>query len=318
MMLSKVRGQELAEEFPEIADDFRRGYTLPQLARKYSNDDDTSESVAVSSTWEALQILISPKEYAQLRTARQKVFGKIRGRLGGNTTYQRKVGAFALSQKARKAASHKGGKRGGTIAGNKVYLERIGMFAPDFDREAAAKRRTISRGETPYEWKKRRTKFGWLTERDFIIVLKFADELTWKEIADTVNAKFGNDRNWSALQSAYGTWARQDQQKEKGKKRKKSPARNAERKAGEGTRRFKTFDVFDSAKHKVLKRRQVPLDHEKRRTKYGMISEKAYVIALREKDGLLWRQIADRVNAVFHNNRHLNTLQGRYMLWKRA
>ena len=90
--LSEARGKELAREFPEIADDYRKGYTVLELARACPNY--ISQSVAQGSIWVELTRLIESKELASLGRTRCKAGAKYRGSLGA--TYPEKDFAMYL------------------------------------------------------------------------------------------------------------------------------------------------------------------------------------------------------------------------------
>ena len=114
--LAERRGKELAREFSEIADDYRKGYTLLELALAYSPDYLLSQSVAQDSIWVALTRLIESEELASPGRVRCKAGAKYRGSLGEIESFKRRVSAFGMTKSKRKAASHKGGKIGGHIA----------------------------------------------------------------------------------------------------------------------------------------------------------------------------------------------------------
>ncbi len=204
---SKEKGMELAETNPEMADEFRVYppiITLEQLGEKYSEDYDISKNVARSCAWEALRILIKPKELEEICKRRNSFFRRISGRKGGAVTYKRGTGAFGISLEKRLEALHKAGKIGGAIAGKMLYEQGRGIFDKTNAREMMRKA-VISRGLVPYDGEQRKTELGLLNEREYIVKLKQDGGYSWRAITSLTNGIFRNGRNRTTLITIYNS-----------------------------------------------------------------------------------------------------------------
>jgi len=159
--LSELRGKQLADKHPEIAEEYR-GSTLRGLAKKYSPDYKISESVAINSIYNALRDLasrglISLDELEEIGKRHIKENaeknGHKTGEANGLANYEAKIGIGKLSRKDL----HKQGR--GTM---------------------------VKRGFTPLNLRRRNTEYGRFHEGELIVHLKEQEFLGWKEIAEEV------------------------------------------------------------------------------------------------------------------------------------
>jgi len=213
LKLSIQRGKELAREHPEIADGYRHGKTLDQLARKYSNDYDISDRVAVVSIYYALKELI-PKDELRGISAQHIIAGRNKGgAVTGARMLKEGLGIWAPeNEKKLDEARKKGGRIGGSVAGTLLYEEGRGIFAlSKSDLHNQGIRAAIARGEVPYEARKRRTESGLVSEKEYVIYLK-SQNLRWGKIARMVNRVFGNNRKFGSIRTLYNSrWKKQKQ-----------------------------------------------------------------------------------------------------------
>lgn len=279
--LAKKRGKTLARNHPELARKYTTS-TLEKLAEGYSVDYDKSIHVARNTVWNALSKLMDPDEQRKIAKQRQDDALAEFASDGGSTTFERGVGIFGMNEKDRKAACKKGGEN--SSGGKKsYYIARTGIAAlTDEQRIEQGKKNAIARGQIPYDGIEKKTYLGRLTEKQYIINLKLQGQLSWQEIADDVNSVFGNNRKAPTLNKMWNQcWK---------------------------------ISILGPP----IPKEKTPYKGEKRKTSYGSLDEKEYILCLRHSDlTLTWREIAQEVNSVFGMNRDYKALRQIYnRKWK--
>lgn len=217
--LAKKLGRKLAEEYPEIVDEYREGATLKEIGNKY-----IGSSVGLAAAYNALLILLDEKEFREIALAHKRTSGRKAGRIIGRKNYEQGRGIFSLTREKREKARRKGGrrlykKRKGIFAlteerlsearrngGRLSYEQGKGIFALTREElSEAARRSVVVRGQKPYSDVFRKTDFGYMDERSYIITLRCSGYL-WREITEKINRIFENNRNIKSLQNNYKRW----------------------------------------------------------------------------------------------------------------
>lgn len=169
---ARKRGKILAQDQPELADEWKAGVSYSQLSEKYIAG--ISRSVGKEIIAQALKRLI-PKEERSLISYQHKRQG---GFQTGKMCVQTKAGIYGLSKRQKTLVSQ---------MGKKASL--------------------AARGIAPYDGVVELTPFGPTTEEDYIKKLiglrQWNKGYTWKKIAEFANAVFGNNRNWKALRISF-------------------------------------------------------------------------------------------------------------------
>jgi len=120
MKVGKRKSDEIAAEFPQIADDYRSGSTLDRIVKSYKFMERYSFGSfgsAYSAVYRALRRLIPEGELDEI--------GRLHRVKGGRTVYERGVGLYAVDKEIRRAAS----RRGGSIGGTRTYERGHGFFS---------------------------------------------------------------------------------------------------------------------------------------------------------------------------------------------
>jgi hypothetical protein len=171
-------GEQIARNHPEISDEFRDGKTLRELAFDYSPDYKISESVAINSIYNALQMLMSSEELRRIskehiRTNSRRVMEILNRTMNKVEVYEKGLGKLSKSE------LHANGRRA-----------------------------AISRGLIPFELNPRNTGYGKMNEPEYVFFLKDEafQEYSWREIALEVNEVFDNNRTPRTLQVSYQRW----------------------------------------------------------------------------------------------------------------
>ena len=88
-----------------------------------------------------------------------------------------------------------------------------GLFCASAEKQREMRRDSIlARGITPYDGEKVETKYGLLSEKDYIIKLKERELLKrkgclkWKDIVEESNEVFNTDRAWSNVKALYNKY----------------------------------------------------------------------------------------------------------------
>jgi hypothetical protein len=205
-----ARGKILAEEHPEIAEEYRRGKTLKELSREYSSDFGISERIAECSIWEALNILLNVDERRRLGREHIMKSSKVAGAIGGRTTYRLGKGIYGLSEEKKRVASKLGGKRGGTIGGKKALKQKKGIFDPGFDLKSNSRNAVLSRGMIPYEDLGALTEHGFMDEKSYIVALKNTGKFSWREIQEKTNLHWSYNRSQESMRAQYNQFWRKE------------------------------------------------------------------------------------------------------------
>ena len=207
MFLSKIRARQLLEEHPEIAQKWKNGEHLDDLAEEYCRGD--SLSVGINTVGYALKELIPDEE--RRRIAKKHMIDALResARDRGKRDYIMHRGIWHPKNAAKLAEGRKkGGYISGTAVGKRNYEAGIGIAAlTKEDLHRIGQKAAQARGEVPFEGETRKTDFGEINEKDYIISLKMLEELSWLEITREVNRVFGNKRKLETIRTIYNqTW----------------------------------------------------------------------------------------------------------------
>jgi len=168
MRLSTRAGRQLAEEHPEIADDYRHGATHEHIAQAYriaETYDLHSETNAMAVVRCALRELISEEERSEVANEHwqrhgQNIYEQGRGihaqtpeqkaearKAGGLRVYELGVGVCALTTEQKATAGRKGGKKGGRT----VYERGLGIYAlTPAQKLQASKKGAMGIGRMPW------------------------------------------------------------------------------------------------------------------------------------------------------------------------
>jgi hypothetical protein len=215
IFLSRNRAEELdnSGDGPEIENKFKAGYTLTEIASEHCYSDYIiSEHIARGAIWELLKSRMSHEELTAHAYAHRVASSRRNGKIVGPRSYEEGTGAFGMNARKRKEASQKGGRKGGAIAGRKNYENRVGLFSGKLDFHEVGRHAARKRGQVPYEDEDRRTEFGKINEKTYVMALKESDNCySWKDIGRKVNLVFRNARNYLTLRSMYNqSWKHQD------------------------------------------------------------------------------------------------------------
>lgn len=323
MMFSMAEGKRLAKEHPEIVDEYRAGKRLVELGEEYSKGSERSMSAAMNSIYYCLrefvaQGIISEEELKQIGKEHMSKYGKINGRKGGKITFKRGIGCFGISKKKRREISQRVAREMGKKYGKKNYEAGLGIAEMSLEERKAATRKGLEAlGMVPYDIKTRKTKFGKMSEKDYVIYLREVEGLNWEGIEEKVNSVFRNSRNAGAIRTNYNTHWRVSFEGEE----KKTPYDVMDEKAYVNyLKDIKELDWDKIARrtNKIFRNNRCanlirdsyngkgwkPLfDGRKRKTAYGKMTERAYVFYLKENTNMSWQEITEDVNKVFKNGR---------------
>jgi hypothetical protein len=162
-------GRILAEEHPELADDWKNGATQRELATQYLPS--ISKVMGEGIICNALRRLVRKKERRLIARAHLQKSTSATGKI----TKRSKIGIFAFSRKQHREASQKG-----------------------------IRQALLVWGVTTYDGEVKLTEFGEMTEREYIeelACLKKRDKrYTWRFIANLANAIFNNSRSVNSVQ----------------------------------------------------------------------------------------------------------------------
>lgn len=134
--LADKAGLSIASDCPEIADDYRAGKTISEIAADYMIEDryGLTYSVAQTAVGRALRELIDESELARIEFEHHSACGKLKGR----ELYENKGGAFSLTPDRRSEISREAGR----ISGRKTYEEGKGIFSISPERRSEISRET--------------------------------------------------------------------------------------------------------------------------------------------------------------------------------
>jgi len=136
---SKEVGIALAEDYPEIEDDYRNKMTRLAIVKKHmimERYSISSEKVAVGAVHYALKELISKEELKELEIMHR--------RQAGQTTYKRGRGIHAQTPEERSRLGKIGGYKGGKI----IYEQKIGIHGMTYEERAKLGKKS---GQKNYE-----------------------------------------------------------------------------------------------------------------------------------------------------------------------
>ena len=159
IVIARRIGRKIASDYPEIADDYRRGNTINEIEENYNFREkyNGSNSVIQNSIKKALEILISNEERENLK--RQHL------QKSCQRNYERGIGIFSLSSEnlkeiGRKSYEKKKGihaqnkeelKKNAIKAGRRLYEMGIGIHALSTEeRKELSKKGVIARGHKPF------------------------------------------------------------------------------------------------------------------------------------------------------------------------
>jgi len=181
VQLSIRLGLELASHKPEVADFYRAGSTLAELAEKYlPSNFVVSPSVTVNAVHYALRELLNPDERVK------------------------------ICKEHRHVGRSKGGSKGGAISGERnYYVDKVGLVTmTSEDRRDAGRSSAVARGHALYDVRQERSDFGEIFEWEHVVKLR-KNKVPWKEITQKTNALFGNDRSQRSLTVMYSNrWSK--------------------------------------------------------------------------------------------------------------
>lgn len=122
--LAKRLGKKIAQDYPQIAEDYRRGSTIKKIAENYGFAGEY-RLITGKNTWNclvsALEILIPEEE--------RQVLGRQHMQMTGKKGYEESKGIFSLRVEELGEARRKGGLISGRINGREVYKEKKGIHA---------------------------------------------------------------------------------------------------------------------------------------------------------------------------------------------
>lgn len=140
MKLAKSAGKIIAEDYPDMADDYRNGTILRQIVAKYNIMEKygiPSQLNAITAVRYALRNLISKEEMPKLASYHHMQHGKMHG----HKMYKLGQGIHALTPEQKAEA----GVKGGEVA----YKRRLGIHASSAEQRTEARRKgALSRGCT--------------------------------------------------------------------------------------------------------------------------------------------------------------------------
>ncbi len=167
--LSRKLGKQIAQDYPEIANNYKSGMTMLNIAKIYnfiSMYEVPSIKIMKEAMRGALEKLISTEELKILASEHRREWGKEWGketlkrgiglfsiipeenlelrRKGGQISYEKGIGVHALSSDEKKEA----GRKGGLISGRKVYDKGLGIHALTLEeRREAGRKGALVRGQ---------------------------------------------------------------------------------------------------------------------------------------------------------------------------
>lgn len=209
MFLSRLKGKGLAEEHPEILDRYKKGETLTQLAQTYMSDFDISPSVGMNSVYYCLRYLaekgeISLEDLEKIGKEHSIADIKEKGSQGGKTSHKLGKGCFGMSKEKRSEISRKTAYKMGKEFGKRNYARTLGAMSEEEKREAHRKS-AITLGYVPFENVSKESRYGFMDEKSYAIMLKDSGKFSWKEIEEETNAVYGNNRTFGALRTNYNS-----------------------------------------------------------------------------------------------------------------
>jgi hypothetical protein len=139
--LAKQTGMVIAQDYPQIADNYKAGDTLRKIAKEYGflEKYGITEVVAINAVHCALHELVSEAELSKLKSDHQSQGSKT----GGKKNYEQGLGIFSLTPEQNVEAQKKGGKNN--------YERGHGIFSLTPERKAdVARKSVLARGLTPW------------------------------------------------------------------------------------------------------------------------------------------------------------------------
>ena len=133
-------------------------------------------------------------------------------RKAGEMAYWKKAGIHKLSKKQYRI----NGKKAGKVS----YEKRAGIHALTSEEKSEAGKKgglnsILKRGMIPYTGIFRNTEFGFMEERDYIIILKISGMYDyyggWKEITTRANDTYGNSRIYDIIKCRCNLWINKTQ-----------------------------------------------------------------------------------------------------------
>ena len=181
-----LRGEQLLSTYPEeIARRYKNGDTLSKLANEYCPRD--TKNVGINVIYYCLKRLISKDKLKEL--------GKEHIEENSRQLAAAKKGIFTDDSKKLKRMADKA-RETKKLKGNNHKAGVLGV---------------ISRGDIPYERAQKDTIYGLMNEMRYIVRLRQGNTSSrWDEIADKVNAVFGNDRHPHSLSVIYNKYWKND------------------------------------------------------------------------------------------------------------
>lgn len=191
MLLSRLRGKQLLEDHPEIAQKWEAGKYLADLAEEYCPTDE-SLAVGINAVHYVIKKLVPDRERRRIAEKHKVEATREPARARGKRDYKMHRGIWHPKNAARLAEGRKkGGQISGAIVGKRNYRAGKGIAAfTSKERHLIGQKSARARGEVPFEDKKKRTEFGLLNEKEYIIRLKILKGLTWLQILRRDNRVF--------------------------------------------------------------------------------------------------------------------------------
>ncbi len=206
--LSRMIGRKLALEHEKgILDLYRNDFTLEQISNKYLNSDGhiLNKGMAVNAVCYALKLVLPEKEREEIRVKRTILSRK----KGGDSTYKRSKGIFNLSEEERLRNSILGGMQAlkRKVGIHKYSIPEMKDVSSNGGKSAAKKR-----GQIPYDNECKVTGFGTITEKYYIIALRFTGEFDryrgWSDLTDRINGIYNTNRTPNQVKDFYNAWRR--------------------------------------------------------------------------------------------------------------
>jgi hypothetical protein len=204
----------LASSCPEIADEYRSGRTLSDIAATQFPSP-RSDSVARSAVYYALKLLLSKEEMEKLGNghrdnSRRKVLDEGRGLATLTSDQRRKIGRRVLEEGL---GAHSLTPNQRSFFGRQGGIKRAEFFDTKFQSQAG-RASALARGYVPFMDKSLETEFGQLTEEAYLVQLRNSPEYqgwgAWKRITEKVNSVFENGRSVDSVKNRYYSFVEKD------------------------------------------------------------------------------------------------------------
>ena len=109
-----------------------------------------------------------------------------------------------MSEEKRREVSRKAALKLGLKYGKVNYAKTLGTMTQEEKRQAHIKS-AIVQGRVLFSLEPNKSRYGFMDEQSYVIMLKESGKFSWREIEEETNKVYENNRNLESLRTTYNS-----------------------------------------------------------------------------------------------------------------